>query len=124
MTRLKKRSNRGVNPSKKPSPSLEAGPDDADSRQRLAKYLLGVIEDDKAPSKRRDEMAFCLSKMLSTTRGSKGIALPKPSKQKQPPKPRESTYVSKKREADVESRTAHKNSAWDGLINGSHRDDA
>jgi len=90
------------------------------ARRDLTKYLLSVVNNRNAPAKRRDEMAFCLSKIVATALPKMGReAPPRPPPGERKAKPRVSTYVSKKRQADVSSRTAQKGSSWDGLINGS-----
>jgi hypothetical protein len=92
---------------------------DADTRRRLCKYLLSIVEDAKAEPKRRDNMAYCLSKVMASAQ-FRAAQPPKAQKgPRAPAQPRVSTYVSKKREADAASKTAQKNSPWDGLINGS-----
>jgi hypothetical protein len=91
---------------------------DAEARRRLSDYLLSVMEDPEADSKRRDEMAAHLSKVLACAQPRAGRP---PKASKAPAQPRVSTYASKKREAESASRTAQKNSPWDGLVNGSSR---
>lgn len=96
-----------------------------DTRQRLTNYFLSVIENPKADTKRRDEMAISLSKILASPQPRLATPkLPKPATVAGA-KPRISTYVSKKREAEAGAMTAQKGSPWDGLINGSahSRDD-
>jgi hypothetical protein len=96
---------------------------DAEARRRLSDYLLSVMEDTNADSKRRDEMAAHLSKVLACAQPRAGRP---PKAPKSPAQPRVSMYASKKREAESASRTAQKNSPWDGLVNGSahsHDDD-
>jgi hypothetical protein len=109
--------------SAKKSPAVKS----PDARQRLTEYLLSVIENPKANPRRRDEMAHCLARIEAYSRP--GVVKP-PKVQKATkappavrvsPQPRVSTYVSKKREAEAESKTAYKGSSWDGLVNGSAR---
>jgi hypothetical protein len=91
------------------------------ARRDLTRYLLGVVNDSRAPARRRDEMAFCLSKIIATALPKMARDAPPTAKAKDraPAKPRVSTYVSKKKQADERSRTAQKGSKWDGLVNGS-----
>lgn len=95
------------------------------ARRDLTKYLQKVMNDTKVPDRRRDEMAFCLSKIVATalpkmtTTGALRTGRAPPKGERKPAKPRVSTYVSKKKQADIVSKTAPAGSSWDGLVNGS-----
>jgi hypothetical protein len=117
-----KRKTQRITPKQRRSASATSADDpDAGERRRLTKYLLSVIEDAKAATKRRDDMAFCLSKVMASAQ-FRGVRPPTATKApRAPAQPRVSTYASKKREAESASRTAQKNSPWDGLVNGSSR---
>jgi hypothetical protein len=90
---------------------------EVDARRRLTQYLLGVIENPKADPRRRDDSAYSLAKILATAT-PRVISQKAPGKPNDPPKARVSTYVSKKKQADVSSKTAHNGSPWEGLVNG------
>lgn len=111
-------------PSRRQAATSTRGAEDYDqvveARRHLMRYLLGVLNDAKALPRRRDEMAFCLSKIVATALPKIGGAPPgRPKTERQPAKPRVSTYVSKKKQADAASKTAQQGSPWNGLINGS-----
>jgi hypothetical protein len=103
-------------PKQRSSATITTQKADADPRSRLTEYLLSVMEDPKADPKRRDEMAAHLSKVMASAQPRAGRP---PAAPREPAQPRVSTYVSKKRQAETQSKTAQKNSPWDGLINGS-----
>ncbi len=105
------------------APPADACKQTIEARGQLMKYLLSVINDKRAPARRRDEAAFNLSKIVATPipRASGPIVVRPPREAK----PRTSTYVSKKKQADAAARTAQKGSSWSGLVNGNadHDDD-
>ncbi len=90
------------------------------ARQDLIAYLRAGMNDKKSPTRRRDEMAFTLQKVVGAAMPRTERAVPAtPPREKREPKPRVSTYVSKKKQADDHAKTASNGSAWDGLVNGS-----
>lgn len=78
------------------------------STAAVRRYWLGVMENEKAPAYRRDEAARQISRIDLAQQKRKPVGK---LAREAPAKP-----LGKKAAAEVQARTAHKGTDWDGLL--------